>query len=81
MVSERRDIAIRHSLVRRVAAEFEEVPGMRLTLLQAARFFNVPAETCSRIFSMLMEEGQLRLTLDGRYVSRLTMASRLLPRR
>jgi hypothetical protein len=50
-------------------------------LLQAARFFNVPAETCSRIFSMLMEEGQLHLTLDGRYVSRLTMASRLLPRR
>jgi hypothetical protein len=81
MASERRDIPIRTSLVRRVAAEFEEVPGMRLTLVQAARFFNVPAETCSRIFSMLMEEGQLRLTLDGRYVSGLAMASRILPRR
>jgi hypothetical protein len=81
MVSDRRDIPVRRSLVRRVAAEFDEVPGMRLTLMQAARFFNVPAETCSRIFSRLMEEGRLHLTIDGRYVSRLTMTSRLLPRR
>jgi hypothetical protein len=78
---ERRDVPIRQSLARRVAAEFEEMPGMRLTLAQAARFFGVPAETCSRILSRLMDDGHLHLTLDGRYVSRLTMVSRLLPRR
>lgn len=80
MAIERRDIPIRHSLVRRVAAEFGEVPGMRLTLGQAARFFDVPADTCSRMLSRLLEDGELRLTLDGHYVSGVPMTPRLLPR-
>lgn len=66
--AERRNVAARHALTRRIRSEFEEMPGLSLTLIQAKRLFGVPADVAARIFRGLAEEGVLRLTADGRYV-------------
>ena len=60
-------VAAREALVRRIRREFEEMPGMSLTLVQATRLFGIPSEGCSRILLQLVDNGLLRLTPDGRY--------------
>jgi len=66
--TERRNVATRHALVRRVHNEYREMPGLRLTLEQAARLFHLPGETCARVLGELIEEGVLRRTRNGFYV-------------
>ena len=63
----RDQVAAREALVRRIRREFEEMPGMSLTLVQATRLFGIPYEGCSRILLQLVDNGLLRLTPDGRY--------------
>jgi hypothetical protein len=43
----------------RVLAEFREMPGLRLTLTQASRLFNLDAARCRRILGLLVDEGCL----------------------
>jgi len=54
-------------LVHRIRAEFLEMPGLRLTVTQAARLFGASEEVCAGILSALSGEGFLRCTTDGRY--------------
>ena len=63
----RDQVAARETLARRIRREFEEMPGMSLTLVQATRLFGIPYEGCSRILLQLVDNGLLRLTPDGRY--------------
>lgn len=70
---ERRAVARRKALLRRVHAEFEEMPGLSLTLAQAKRLFGLPSTTaCARILGELAEQGWLRLNRSGRYVRRVS---------
>ena len=48
----------------RVRAEFREMPGLRLTLPQAARLFNMDADRCERVLGSLVAAGYL--VTDGR---------------
>src|ERR1700730_8723157 len=48
---ERRNVAVRATLLRRIHREFEEMPGMSLTLAQAAARFGVSHDAGSRILS------------------------------
>ena len=64
---ERRNMAARRALSERVRHEFVEMPGTSLTLAQAGRLFGVPTESCSRILSELILDGQIRLSPDSRY--------------
>jgi hypothetical protein len=66
--TERRNLPVRATLLRRIHREFEEMPGMSLTLAQAAALFGVSRDAGSRILLGLTEEGVLRLRSDGRYV-------------
>lgn len=66
--AERRNVAARKAIVRRVRSEFEEMPGLSLTLVQAMRLFGVSADAAARMLQGLAEEGVLHLTADGRYV-------------
>jgi hypothetical protein len=53
--------ASRDSAMRvRVRAEFQEMPGMRLTVAQAARLFALEAAECARVLRSLVDEGTLR---------------------
>ena len=43
----------------RICGEYLEMPGLRLTVKQAARFWSMDAETCARSLDYLVEIGFL----------------------
>jgi hypothetical protein len=43
----------------RIRAEFQEMPGLKLTLAQASRLFNVDAARCERALRRLVAAGAL----------------------
>ena len=47
----------------RIRAEFAEMPGLCLTLAQAARFFSLDRAECERMLAELVRNGEL--TTDG----------------
>jgi hypothetical protein len=57
-----------HALQARVAAEFREMPGLTLTLAQAARLFSIDAAECERVLGALVERGLL--ATNGRAFAR-----------
>jgi hypothetical protein len=65
---ERRNVAAREALVRRIHSEFIEMPGLSLTLVQASKLFGISPDAGSRILLRLTEERRLRLRGDGRYM-------------
>ena len=65
---ERRNVAVREALVRRIHSEFVEMPGLSLTVAQASKLFGVSLDAGSRILQRLTEERRLRLRNDGRYM-------------
>jgi hypothetical protein len=65
---------VREELVRRIRGEFEEMPGLSLTPVQAIRLFGISPDVCAAILSDLIEEGVLHLKSDGRYTRRLAPA-------
>ena len=52
------------ALSQRIRAEYEEMPCLRLTLPQAARFWNVDRATCLAALDQLVEE---RFLVLGRF--------------
>jgi hypothetical protein len=54
--AERRDLTARQALLGRIRGEFEEMPGLSVTLDQAARLFGLPRDIASRILERLTEE-------------------------
>jgi hypothetical protein len=67
---ERRDLQRRDALVRRVVNEFDEMPGLSLSLAQASRLLGLAEEACARIFLRLVDQGRLRRDPYGRYIRR-----------
>jgi hypothetical protein len=49
----------------RVLAEFNEMPGMVLTLRQAARLFGLDQEFCRVVIDTLVDSAYLRMTTAG----------------
>jgi len=66
---ERREWVRRNSVVRRIAAEFREMPGLVLTVPQASRFLGVDPAACERILIRLAKHGVLRRRAGGTYAS------------
>lgn len=58
----------RHTLVTRVRAEFNEMPGLRLTLAQAQRLWGVEPSVCASVVDALLEESFLRRADRGTFV-------------
>jgi hypothetical protein len=54
-------------LLRRIRAEFLEMPGLGLTLDQAYRLCGVERNLCKTLLDALVDEKFLRVRLDGRY--------------
>jgi hypothetical protein len=49
----------------RVRAEFDEMPGMTLTMSQASRLFGLERELCQAIVERLITDSYLRWTASG----------------
>ena len=43
----------------RICAEYHEMPGLRLTVFQAARLFNLEVTQCALLLDALVENGML----------------------
>ena len=54
----------------RVLAEYREMPGLRLTLPQAARFWALDVSRCQATLDALVAAGQLRRSPKGEYCLR-----------
>ena len=55
------------SLLRRARGEYREMPGMRLTIDQAMRLWDLDRQTCSDLFASLVAAHFLEVGCDGRY--------------
>ena len=53
--------------IERLRAEFQEMPGMRLTTRQVQRLCGVDSGTCQAVLDALVEMKFLRLNGDGTY--------------
>jgi len=51
----------------RIDSEYREMPGLRLTLAQAARFWGLQAPQCLALLGALVERGRLVKTPEGLY--------------
>jgi hypothetical protein len=57
------------ALVTRVRGEYQEMPGLRLTLAQACRLWQVDASTCESLLEQLVRERYLYKTNTGCYIA------------
>ncbi len=55
-------------ITRLIEAEFDEMPGMRLTFAQVRRLWNLTEHDCSDALAHLCEMEQLRRDRSGRYL-------------
>jgi hypothetical protein len=56
-------------LFRRVESEYREMPGLSLTLPQAARLWGLDRRTCEFVLTTLTERRVLRRTTKGTYTA------------
>lgn len=56
-------------LVARIRAEYEQMPGLRLTFVQACRLWQLDGTTCLALLEQLVVERYLHRTRDGAYVA------------
>lgn len=61
--------AIRDALLR-AEGEYREMPGLCLTLPQAARLWGIDRSTCELVLANLVERRVLKRALNGTYVRR-----------
>lgn len=54
-------------LVQRIREEFEEVPTLRMTASEAARYWGLDLATCERVLAELLMVGFLMREADQRY--------------
>ena len=63
---------VNDSLIRRVRAEFMEMPGLALTLAQAQRLWSMDRRTCEVLLTSLTDSRFLHRTRRGLFVLRAT---------
>ena len=64
---ERRNLTSRQALLHRIAREYDEMPGLRLTAAQAQRLFGLREDICMRVFNALVDAAILRRDVNDGY--------------
>lgn len=54
-------------LTQRIRDEFDEAPGLQITVEEGVRFWALDAETCAKVLIALHQAGFLVRSRDGRY--------------
>ena len=57
-----------YDVATRVRGEYSEMPGLRLTLTQACKLWQVDAVVCEAVLKRLVDEGFLFRTADGAFM-------------
>jgi hypothetical protein len=57
-----------HDFVARARGEYNEMPGLRLTIWQASKLWHLDHATCTDVLDALVKEGFLFRTADGAYM-------------
>lgn len=57
------------ALLSRIRGEYREMPGLRLTIEQACRLWQIESPTCLVLLEQLVHEGTLYRRGDGAYCS------------
>ena len=57
-------------ILRRAEGEYREMPGLSLTLPQAARLWGLDCDTCELVLMKLIERRILTRGLNGTYIRR-----------
>ena len=65
--------AEQHDLSRRIRGEYREMPGLRLTLAQASRLWQMPAAVCEALLEELVREAFLYKADNNTYVAWSTL--------
>ena len=60
-------VAFFRKLVQRIREEFEDAPGLRMTVNEAARFWGLDFTTSERVLAELFRRGVLTRGPDDRY--------------
>jgi hypothetical protein len=68
-------------LMKRVTAEFVEMPGLRLTIDQAARLWGLERDKCQALLQALVYQEFLSVKADGKYARISEGAARRVPPR
>lgn len=55
------------TLRREIRREFELLPGLQLTFVQAQRLWSLDADRCARVLTSLVQEGLLEITPEACY--------------
>ena len=63
------DVPQLESLVARARSEYLEMPGLRVSVVQACRLWQVDASTCEMVLDQLVLEGFLCKSDSGFYVA------------
>jgi hypothetical protein len=61
--------APRDHLISMIIGTYREMPGLRLHVAEAARLFGLRTTTCRVVLDALVDDGTLRCTDEGLYVS------------
>jgi hypothetical protein len=56
-------------LVARIRGEYREMPGLRLTFVQACRLWQLDTGTCEAVLHTLLTEGFLARTSNGMFIA------------
>jgi hypothetical protein len=59
------------SLLTRVRGEYREMPGMKLTIAQAARLWQLDPSACEAVLKLLVHDGFLTQTAGGTFIAAL----------
>ena len=54
-------------LIQRIRKEFDEAPGLQITVEEGVRFWAIDPETCAEVLFALHQTGFLIRAQDGRY--------------
>jgi hypothetical protein len=57
------------SLATRIRGEYREMPGLRLTVPQACRLWQIDARTCETLLDQLVRDAFLAKTDHGAYIA------------
>ena len=71
-----KSLAQSDGLAARIRGEFQEMPGLRLTLPQACRLWQLDRTMCETLLQGLLEEGFLVRTKDSAYLASPQRATR-----